>query len=60
MITTVAEEIRNEDGTPSRDFSVYGQESNGDTWALGKLNMFLHGLDSARLEWEIPLTTPNY
>src|SRR5262249_60046305 len=33
------------------DFSLYGQESNGSTWALCKMNMFLHEMDSARIEW---------
>jgi type I restriction enzyme M protein len=34
----------------SDDFSVYGQELNGSTWALCRMNMFLHGLDNARIE----------
>jgi type I restriction enzyme M protein len=25
----------------SNNFSLYGQESNGSTWALAKMNMFL-------------------
>ncbi|MFH5803199.1 type I restriction-modification system subunit M [Alienimonas sp. DA493] len=33
------------------DFSLYGQEANGATWALAKMNMFLHGMDNARIEW---------
>ncbi len=33
-----------------KDFSLYGHESNGDTWALAKMNMFLHGMDGARIE----------
>src|SRR5256886_16889228 len=35
----------------SDDFSLAGQESNGSTWALCKMNMFLHGMDNARIEW---------
>ena len=35
----------------SNDYSLYGQESNGSTWALCKMNMFLHEMDSARIEW---------
>jgi type I restriction enzyme M protein len=58
LLTTVAEEVRNEDGSRSNDFSIYGQESNGDTWALGKLNMFLHNMDSARLEWGDTINNP--
>jgi type I restriction enzyme M protein len=34
----------------SEDFSLYGQELNGATWALARMNMFLHGLDNARIE----------
>ncbi|XOV66348.1 MAG: type I restriction-modification system subunit M [Fluviicola sp.] len=58
LLTTVAEEVKNPDGSRSNDFSLYGQESNGDTWALGKLNMFLHGMDSARLEWGDTINNP--
>ena len=32
------------------NFSLYGQELNGATWALARMNMFLHGLDNARIE----------
>ncbi|OHB54781.1 MAG: type I restriction-modification system subunit M [Planctomycetes bacterium GWF2_42_9] len=35
----------------SSNFSLFGQELNGSTWALCKMNMFLHGMDSARIEW---------
>lgn len=34
----------------SDDFSVFGQELNASTWALCRMNMFLHGLDNARIE----------
>ncbi|MGE0756801.1 MAG: type I restriction-modification system subunit M [Pirellulaceae bacterium] len=34
----------------SDDFALYGQESNGSTWALCKMNMFLHRMDQARIE----------
>ena len=34
----------------SDDFSLYGQEANGATWALARMNMFLHDLDNARIE----------
>jgi type I restriction enzyme M protein len=34
----------------SDDFSLFGQELNGGTWALARMNMFLHGLDNARIE----------
>jgi type I restriction enzyme M protein len=42
----------------SSDFALYGQESNGSTWALAKMNMFLHGIDYARIEWGDTLRNP--
>jgi type I restriction enzyme M protein len=33
-------------------------ESNGSTWALARMNMFLHGADSARIEWCDTLNSP--
>lgn len=58
LLITVAEEVKNKDGGYSNDFSLYGQESNGDTWALSKLNMFLHGLDAAYIEWGDTINNP--
>lgn len=34
----------------SDNFALYGQEMNGATWALCRMNMFLHGHDTARIE----------
>ncbi len=42
----------------SPDFSLYGQEMNGSTWALCKMNMFLHQVDAARIEWEDTIRHP--
>jgi type I restriction enzyme M protein len=42
----------------SDNFSLAGQESNGSTWALCKMNMFLHGMDSARIEWCDTINNP--
>ena len=44
--------IRTAKQVGSNDFSLYGQEMNGSTWALCKMNMFLHEVDAARIEWE--------
>ena len=41
-----------------RNYSIYGMEVNGSTWALCRMNMFLHGTDSARIEWCNTLTSP--
>jgi type I restriction enzyme M protein len=37
---------------------LYGQEVNGGTHALAKMNMFLHNIDGARLEWGDTLNNP--
>lgn len=41
-----------------RDFALYGQESNGTTHALCRMNMFLHGMDNFRIEWGDTLRNP--
>ena len=41
-----------------KNFSLSGMEVNGGTWALCRMNMFLHGMDSARIEWCNTLTGP--
>jgi type I restriction enzyme M protein len=43
---------------PDDDFAVFGQEINGSTLALAKMNMFLHGLDNARIERGDTLNNP--
>jgi type I restriction enzyme M protein len=42
----------------SKDVMLYGQEVNGGTHALAKMNMFLHSIDGARLEWGDTLNNP--
>lgn len=42
----------------SNNFSVYGQENNGSTWALARMNMFLHEMDNADIEWGDTLNNP--
>ncbi|RYE59446.1 MAG: type I restriction-modification system subunit M [Sphingobacteriales bacterium] len=42
----------------SSNFSLYGQENNGSTWALCKMNMFLHELDQANIEWGDTINNP--
>jgi type I restriction enzyme M protein len=52
LLIRVAKEVGSE------DFQLFGQEVNGQTWALCRMNMFLHGMDSARIEWCNTLTAP--
>ncbi len=42
----------------SKDYALYGQEKTGATYNLARMNMFLHGKDSARLEWGDTLNNP--
>ncbi|MGJ7492689.1 N-6 DNA methylase [Variovorax sp. ZT4R33] len=37
---------------------LFGQEKNGSTWALAKINMLVHGELSAQLEWGDTLKSP--
>ena len=38
--------------------SVYGQESNSSTYNLCRMNMFLHGVNDAHIEWGDTLSNP--
>ena len=42
----------------SSNFSLYGQEANGSTWALAVMNMFLHGFDNATIRWGDTIRNP--
>ena len=42
----------------SDKFSVYGQESNSSTYNLCRMNMFLHGVNDAHIEWGDTLANP--
>ena len=42
----------------SDNFALFGQEVNGATWALARMNMFLHAKDAARIEWCDTLNSP--
>ncbi len=46
------------DAVGDTDFSLYGQEMNGSTWALCRMNMLVHNKDSARIEWGDTLLNP--
>ncbi|MDT8413154.1 MAG: type I restriction-modification system subunit M [Vicingaceae bacterium] len=58
LLITVAEEVPYKKGTAIRDCSLYGQESNGGTWSLAKMNMFLHEMDAAQIEWGDTINNP--
>tara|TARA_R110000787_G_scaffold88103_12_gene187271 strand:- start:1817 stop:3334 length:1518 start_codon:yes stop_codon:yes gene_type:complete len=52
LLIRAAEEVGTE------NFALYGQEVNGATWALARMNMFLHSKDAARIEWCDTLNSP--
>lgn len=50
--------IRCAEQIEDRNYSLYGQESNGSTWALAKMNMFLHDVNVADIKWGDTLRNP--
>ena len=52
LLIKVAKEIGD------KDYFLAGQESNGSTWALCRMNMFLHNMDSAQIEWCDTISSP--
>ncbi len=52
LLIKVANEVK------GGNYSLYGQESNGSTWALCKMNMFLHGKDNSQIEWGDTIRNP--
>ncbi|GEP96757.1 type I restriction-modification system subunit M [Chitinophaga cymbidii] len=52
LLIKVAREVGN------NNFSLYGQENNGSTWALARMNMFLHEMDNATIEWGDTINNP--
>ena len=49
-----------EQGQDSRNLALYGQELNGLTWSICKMNMILHDIPDAHIENEDTLTTPMF
>lgn len=59
LLIRVADEVPNPSGEPSRhNYSLFGQEVNSGTWALCRLNMFLHEEDSAIIKRGDTLNNP--
>ena len=44
----------------NQNFAIYGQEKNGQTQALCKMNMFLHEINDAKIEWGDTLRNPQH
>ncbi len=52
LLIKVAKEI------DSKNVSLNGQELNGSTWALARMNMFLHEMDNANIQWGDTINNP--
>ena len=55
LLLLAGEEVRKQG---SNNFALYGQEAKGQTYQLARMNMFLHGMDQARIEWGDTLNNP--
>ncbi|WP_449060693.1 N-6 DNA methylase [Planomonospora algeriensis] len=55
-----AKEYIDEHGLDSRDLTLAGQEYNGGTWAVSKMNMILHGVLNADLQNDDTLAEPKH
>ena len=49
-----------EQGQNPGNLALYGQELNGVTWSICKMNMILHGIPDAHIENEDTLTSPMF
>ncbi|MDD2271134.1 MAG: N-6 DNA methylase [Desulfuromonadaceae bacterium] len=47
-------------GGNSRNLSLFGQEDNGGTWSICKMNMILHGINSADIKQGDTLKDPQH
>ena len=45
---------------PNGKAQIYGQEKNGQTHSLCRMNMFLHNIDDAKIEWGDTLANPKH
>ncbi len=50
--------IRAYNKVPNGKAQIYGQERNGQTHALARMNMFLHKIDDAKIAWGDTIANP--
>lgn len=46
------------DHTGTKRYALFGQEAIGSTWALAKMNLFLHGEENHQVEWGDTIRNP--
>lgn len=57
LLLKCAREVREKAGGKAH-YALFGQEAIGSTWALAKMNMFLHGEANHQLEWGDTIGNP--
>jgi type I restriction enzyme M protein len=57
LIRTGKKAIEKENGHV-KTLALYGQEMNGSSWSMAKMNMFLHEIMDARIAWGDSLANP--
>jgi type I restriction enzyme M protein len=56
LLLKCAREVTEKSG--SKRYALFGQEAIGSTWALAKMNMFLHGETNHQIEWGDTIGNP--
>ena len=59
MLIYARNHVADNGGDPT-NLVLAGQENNGTTWSISKMNMLLHGIRDAKLENEDTLTNPGH
>lgn len=57
LLLKCAREVRQANGGKAH-YALFGQEAIGSTWALAKMNMFLHGEANHQIEWGDTIANP--
>jgi type I restriction enzyme M protein len=57
LIRTGRAAIDKENGLINK-LALYGQEMNGSSWSMARMNMFLHNILDAKIEWGDTLANP--
>jgi len=62
LLLSLANEVKDKEGNISKDFSLYGQETITDIFAICKMNLCLHGLDenSSNIKFGNTITNPSH
>ncbi|AUR00789.1 type I restriction-modification system subunit M [Phaeobacter inhibens] len=56
LLMKCGRQVRQATGT--KRYALYGQEAIGSTWALAKMNLFLHGETNHQIEWGDTIRNP--